>query len=69
MWNIIISGLWVAQFRIGVMFVNCYLIVFPYCWMFYCCVSCIAWIVCDVDLFSCLGEIADMLLSHFSGDF
>ena len=32
---------------------------------FSCCVSGIVWIVCDVVLLSCLGEMANMLLSHF----
>ena len=41
--------------------VDCFLVV----GCFYCCVSCIVWIVCDVVLLSCFGEIANMLLSHF----
>ena len=58
-----------ARFRAGVMLVSCCLIVSLVVGCFYCCVSCIVWIVCDVVLLSCFGEIANMLLSHFSGDF
>ena len=58
-----------TRFRAGVMLVSCCLIVSLVVGCFYCCVSCIVWIVCDVVLLSCFGEIANMLLSHFSGDF